>query len=246
MNEIVEVQEPARREIAPATPSHLLQLAVEQGADIEKLERLMALQERWEAAQAKRAYDDAFAKFKGETIKILKGETVKDGPLKGRSYARLIDWVSAATPELSKHGLSSSWKITKDEKDWIEVTCFLRHRDGHSESVSMGGPPDTGGAKNAIQARASTISYLEKYTFKAITGLSEQDDDTDGNASNGVADAWITIINQCLTENALDDVAAGLGQEIEKESSPITKPIAAQIRRAWSERRKVLKAGVAQ
>ena len=44
----------------------------------------------------------------------------------------------------------------------------------------MGGPPDTGGAKNAIQARASTKSYLERYTLKAITGLSEQDDDDDG------------------------------------------------------------------
>lgn len=44
----------------------------------------------------------------------------------------------------------------------------------------MGGPPDTGGAKNAIQARASTKTYLERYTLKAITGLSEQNDDNDG------------------------------------------------------------------
>ncbi|WP_439586939.1 hypothetical protein [Hydrogenophaga sp.] len=44
----------------------------------------------------------------------------------------------------------------------------------------MGGPPDAGGAKNAIMARASTVTYLERYTLKAITGLSEQDDDDDG------------------------------------------------------------------
>lgn len=44
----------------------------------------------------------------------------------------------------------------------------------------MGGPPDAGGAKNAIQARSSTVSYLERYTLKAITGLSEGGDDTDG------------------------------------------------------------------
>ncbi len=31
----------------------------------------------------------------------------------------------------------------------------------------MGGPPDAGGAKNALQARASTKSYLERYTLKA-------------------------------------------------------------------------------
>ena len=44
----------------------------------------------------------------------------------------------------------------------------------------MGGPPDAGGAKNAIQARASTVSYLERYTLKAILGISEQEDDNDG------------------------------------------------------------------
>jgi hypothetical protein len=45
----------------------------------------------------------------------------------------------------------------------------------------MGGPPDAGGAKNAIQARASTISYLERYTLKAICGVAEGGEDDDGN-----------------------------------------------------------------
>ncbi len=49
----------------------------------------------------------------------------------------------------------------------------------------MGGPPDAGGAKNAIQARASTKTYLERYTLKAICGLSEQDDDDDGAGGSG-------------------------------------------------------------
>ena len=66
-------------------------------------------------------------------------------------------------------------------RDWLEVTCTLKHVGGHSESVSMGGPPDAGGAKNALQARASTKSYLERYTLKAICGVAEGGDDTDGN-----------------------------------------------------------------
>lgn len=164
-----------------ATPADLLRIAVQSGADLDRLERLMGLQERWEAKQAKQAYDAAFAAFKAEAVTILKGRKVTDGPLKGKSYAELHDVVNAVTPALSKHGLSSSWKLTKDEKDWMEVTCYLRHVNGHVESVSMGGPPDAGGAKNAIQARASTKTYLERYTLKAITGLSEQDDDDDGN-----------------------------------------------------------------
>ena len=53
----------------------------------------------------------------------------------------------------------------------------------------MGGPPDVGGAKNPIQARASTVSYLQRYTLKAITGLSEQEDDDDGGHGNQADDA---------------------------------------------------------
>lgn len=168
-----------------STPAELLRIAVERGDGIDILERLMALEERQRAAQAARAYSEAFSAFKAEAVTIIKNCSVTDGPLKGKRYAELFAVVNAITPALSKHGLSASWKLTKDEKDWIEVTCTLKHVGGHSESVSMGGPPDTGGAKNAIQARASTVSYLERYTLKAITGLSEQEDDNNGSGADG-------------------------------------------------------------
>lgn len=174
-----------RTALATTTPADLLRIAVESNADLDKLERLMVLQDKWEAKEARRSYDAAFAAFKAEAVMILKGRKVTDGPLRGKSYAELHDVVNAVTPALSKHGLSSSWKLTKDEKDWMQVTCYLRHVSGHEESVSMGGPPDAGGAKNAIQARASTKTYLERYTLKAICGLSEQDDDDDGAGGSG-------------------------------------------------------------
>ncbi|MDB5777559.1 MAG: hypothetical protein JWP38_3692 [Herbaspirillum sp.] len=191
MNDIIEngstqvvAQAPANASVAaPSNPTGLLQMAIQQGASLEQLEKLMAMQERYDAAQAKKAYDQAFAAFKAEAIVILKGKKVDNGPLSGKKYAELHTVVAAVTPALSRHGLSSSWKLTKDDKDWMEVTCVLRHVDGHQESVSMGGPPDTGGAKNALQARASTKTYLERYTLKAITGTSEQGDDSDGAGS---------------------------------------------------------------
>ena len=190
---------PARALATTPTPSDLLAIAVQQGADLDKLERLMALQERWQAGEAKKAYDAAFAAFKAEAVTIIKNRQVTDGPLKNKRYAELFAVVNAVTPALSKHGLSSSWKLTKDDKDWIEVTCYLKHTAGHVESVSMGGPPDAGGAKNAIQARASTVSYLERYTLKAICGLSEQDEDTDGNASER-QNQWIEAVDAAASD----------------------------------------------
>lgn len=204
---------------ATATPADLLRIAVESGADLDRLEKLMGLQERWEAKEAKRAYDAAFAAFKAEAVTIIKGRKVTDGPLKNKSYAELHDVVNAVTPALSKHGLSSAWKLTKDEKDWMEVTCYLRHVGGHEESVSMGGPPDAGGAKNAIQARASTKTYLERYTLKAITGLSEQEDDDDGRGGKAedarpLVEKWLAAIKKAKTAQEAKDTWAKAAPEL--------------------------------
>jgi hypothetical protein len=227
MNDVIEAPE---REVAtpmagPAanSPMGMMLAALNQGAQLEQIEKMMDLQDRWQKGEAKKAYDTAFAAFKAEAVKIIKGKDVTDGPLKGKSYAELHDVVNAVTPALSKHGLSSSWKLTRDEKDWMEVTCYLRHVGGHEESVSMGGPPDAGGAKNAIQARASTKTYLERYTLKAITGLSEQNDDTDGNVidpkSQQAIDSWITAATRAKSMMDLDQVWKDGLPEIKKLNS---------------------------
>ncbi len=167
--------------LAANSPAAMMMAAMNQGATLEQVEKMMDLQDRWERKEAEKAYNAAFAAFKAEAVRVVKGRKVTDGPLRGKEYAELHDVVDAVTPALSRHGLSTSWKLTRDEKEWIEVTCTLKHIGGHSESVSMGGPPDAGGAKNALQARASTKSYLERYTLKAICGVAEGGEDTDGN-----------------------------------------------------------------
>lgn len=181
----------ATRSPAAVTPMEMLDRALASGASIETVEKLMGLQERWEASQARKAFNEAFAAFKAEAITVTRNRKVTDGPLKGRSYAELVSFVEAATPALSKHGLSASWNITRDEKDWIEVTCTVEHVLGGNKKVSLGGPPDTGGAKNPLQARVSTVTYLERATFKAACGLAEQGDDKDG-ASEATASGPIS------------------------------------------------------
>jgi len=209
MNAVAEIKPQELQVMAAPSPMQLMQIALQGNAPIETLERLMDLQDRANKSEAKRQYDQAFSAFKAEAVSVRKGADTKNGPLQGRKYAELDDWVTAVTPALSKHGLSSSWKLTKDEKDWIEVTCYLRHIGGHEESVSMGGPPDDGAAKNKIQARASTVSYLERYTLKAITGLSEKGDDPDGNPEKTKKTSAPAQITDAGFKRALAAVKAG-------------------------------------
>lgn len=178
-------------ELAPKQQDGLMsiiQMAVAQNASIETIRELWALHKDVKAEHARESYNAAFAAFKAESVRIVRNATVNDGPLKGKKYADLFAVVDAITPALSQHGLSSSWKLTRDEPQWMEVSCTLRHVAGHSETVLMGGPPDTGGAKNAIQARASTKNYLERYTLLAITGLAPAGQDNDGNGGGGHID----------------------------------------------------------
>ena len=157
--------------------------ATDTSFDVSKIDSLLAAKERWEKSESIKAFNAAFSDFKSEAVQIIKRTPVKDGPLKGKFHANLFDIVHAVTPNLSKHGLAISWKLTKDEPAWMEVSCVLRHAGGHSESVSMGSAPDSGPGRNAIQARGSAKTYLEKYTATAILGLAAQDADDDGLAS---------------------------------------------------------------
>lgn len=181
--QVLSVQVPER--MSSVSPAALLQIAVEQGADIDRLERLMDLQQRWEAAQARNAFNESLAEFKAEAVEIIKRKRVsysnKSGGNTEYSHAELSDVIEAIAPVLSKNGFAWSWDVQQD-KDWIKVTCHLRHRLGHIESVTMGGPPDDSGGKNRIQAIGSTMTYLERYTLKAVTGVAEKGDDTDGRA----------------------------------------------------------------
>lgn len=154
---------------------------------VDQLDRLLDLQIKWDAEQARRAYTAAMSAFKSEAgdITIRKSKHVSFKTTKGTTeynHAELHDITRALVPLLAKHGLSHRWDVSQT-KDWITVRCIMSHRDGHSEMVEMGGPPDESGGKNTIQAIASTKTYLERYTLLAITGVATGGElDNDGRA----------------------------------------------------------------
>ena len=194
-------------------------VAADGNMDVAKLKELLDVQERWEAIQAKKAYVQAMSDFKANPPEILKDKNVKYQTSKGITdykHATLHNVATKINSELSKHGLTASW-VTSQDNGSVKVTCKITHIMGHSEETCLSAPPDATGSKNVIQAIGSTVTYLQRYTLLALTGLATCDQDDDGNAGAGKPketpkDKQNEIVEQAFfnfTTEHKDDLADG-------------------------------------
>jgi hypothetical protein len=205
---------PVQHQIAAApanavTPADLLRIAVDKGADLDRLEKLLDLQMKYEANEARKAYVSDMAAFKLNPPEIIKDKQVgymgKDGFV-GYSHASLGNVTNSIIEGLAKHGFSHSWN-TEQQGANVVVTCILTHRLGHSERTTLTAPKDDSGKKNQIQQMASAISYLQRYTLLAATGLATQDQDDDGakaELDTTLADKWIAKANEATMLSVLN------------------------------------------
>lgn len=168
--------EPARTARNAITPLEMLDRALSSNADPDTLAKLMALQERWQANQARMAFDEAISNAKAEIKPVIRNARGHND----KRYADFAAIASAVDPIITKFGLSYRFKTAQTDR--ISVTCVLSHKEGHFEETTLAGPPDTSGSKNAIQAIGSTLTYLQRYSLTQALGLAATNDD-DGKAA---------------------------------------------------------------
>jgi hypothetical protein len=187
----------------PATPMEMVARAVNMGADPTTLERLLAMQERWERNEARKAFNQAIAKARAEIGPIFKSSEARMGT--GRPnyrYETLDDIERQVVPALSKYGLSYRWgtKVPDARPDMLIVTCRVEHKDGYGEENSLAGPADTSGAKNPIQAVGSALTYLCRYSLKAALGLSATTDDDGAGSEEQLTEQELTQLRERIMQ----------------------------------------------
>lgn len=96
------------------------------------------------------------------------------------SYTPLPVMRKVLQPLLTKHGFMFHWDSKEVSNNKMEYTCILTHIDGHSKSSSIIAEKDGTADMNNVQAVGSTTTYLQRYTLKAVLGLTSADDDDDG------------------------------------------------------------------
>lgn len=176
-------------ELKKFNPNDLIRIAVDQNANLDKLEKLMDLQLRWEANEAKKAFTAAMAAFKAECPMLPRDGEVDFVNRKGQrvhyKHSTLGGISEVVTPILSKHGLSVTFD-SMQSKDGITVTCEVTHTGGHVIRRSLTAPPDNSGSKNPMQAICSTATYLSRYTEVLALGLATEYVNDDDGQSWGV------------------------------------------------------------
>lgn len=191
---------------ADQSPASMLALAVQKNMAPEIIAKFMDLRDRWEAAEAKKAFDAALAAFKANPPELKKNKHVhyphKDGGGKTDYWHATLDHVSVEIGKsLAPHGLSHRWDVEQLTGGMIRVTCVLAHAAGHAVKVPMEASRDESGKKNNIQAVGSTVTYLQRYTLLAATGMAVGGQDDDGRNSEGGSD-------ELLSEKQISDFIA--------------------------------------
>lgn len=158
------------------TPDNLLAMAVQKGADVDQLEKLMTLKERFDAGEAKKSFYTAMTNFQSIVPSIRRTSNVSFGNT-SYNFASLGAIAEQIREPLKACGLS--YRYEQNHEKGIEVVCVITHVDGHSERTPMSAGADTSGQKNAIQGIGSTVTYLQRYTLISALGLTTADDDID-------------------------------------------------------------------
>ena len=161
----------------------ILMRAIELNVDLDAFEKLVNLVEKVQIDKAKREFYEAFAKFQSQVPPILKSSEVNMGAGRPRyNYASLYDIISKIQKPLGDNNLSFRWEISNNN-DIITVTCILSHSGGYELQTSIQASKDATPGKSNVQAIASTITYLKRYTLVSLLGIGTADPDDDAQST---------------------------------------------------------------
>lgn len=183
--------------------------------DIDKMERLLQMQERVQSRDAEVAFNHALNAAQSEMGTI--GANASNPQTRSR-YATFDKLDRVLRPIYTHHGFSLSFDEGDSPKpEHVRVLCYVSHVGGHTRTYHRDMPADGKGAKGGdvmtkTHAAGAAGSYGARYLLKGIFNVAVGEDDEDGNVPMGA-------IN--------DDELARLEQLVQVTNSNVPKLLAA-------------------
>lgn len=158
----------------------MVALAMRQSPDVATIRELVELQKQWEEHESKRSYTAALVQLKQNMPTVVSRDKVvdypgNDGKRTRYTHASIAHVIESVTEHLTACGFALHWEPSTNDRGMVQVTCRLTHRDGHSETCTLSAPADNGGKKSPVQAVASTVTLLERYTACSLLGIVTKD-----------------------------------------------------------------------
>jgi len=178
--------------------------------DIEKMERLFAIQQQITARQSETEYNQAMAAAQSEMNGVVRNKVNSHT----RSMFADLDAIHAVIkPIYTAHGFSLSFSTSPSEfQGHIKVKCVTRHRGGHNVESEADYPLDIAGSggktnKTAIQAMGSTQTYARRYMETMVFNIALRNDN-DGNSQAPAAPEFVSEEQAANLQALMDEVAA--------------------------------------
>jgi hypothetical protein len=213
--------------------------------DAAKLAVLLEVKLKFEADEARKAYITAIQQFKANPPEINKTKHVEfpttGGGRTSYDHAELPIITEAIAQGLRAVGITHAWRCS-DANGRTTVTCVLTHGMGHSEdAATLSGPPDTSGGKNSIQAIGSTVTYLQRYTLLAATGLAATGMDNDGKTEGMPEDAIQDYCIQFQDASGMEELKRYFADGWEKAKKADDNSAKERLRKVYEQRKKELR-----
>lgn len=171
------------------TPMELVAaIARDPSIPVERIDALIALQERMEARDAEKQFNAAFAAAMLEMPRVAKRGAKKMGDKGTIMYATYEDVDAAIRPVETRHGFARSFLTRPADKPGCVMVLRLTHRAGHSISSERYCRPDPGPGRNDTQAEGSGESYGRRYLTLAIWNIVTVGADDDANSADPISE----------------------------------------------------------
>lgn len=207
-NEVTQIEPKTLAHIDSPMISMIERAARDPSVDVDKLERLMLMQERMQAKQAESAFNDGMSDAQARMRTIGADANNPQTRSKYASYGKLD---KALRPIYTDNGFSLSFDTGNDAPaDCVRVLCYVSHKAGHSRTYHVDMPADGKGAKGGdvmtkTHAVGAGMSYGMRYLLKMIFNVAVGEEDVDGNdlyVPDNMALDWIAVAEGLVS---LDD-----------------------------------------
>lgn len=156
--------------------------------DVDKLDRLLQMQERVQNRQAQVEYDNAMAAAQAGMEPVRTNKSNSQTRSRYATYAALD---KALRPIYSENGFSLSFDTDEGAPDGhVRIVCVVAHKGGHRERKHIDMPADGKGAQGAsvmtkTHATGSAVTYGKRYLLGMIFNIAVGDDDDGNKAGRG-------------------------------------------------------------